>query len=81
MASVCGPVTETAAFAMLVLSLGMLYRQRQLNGSKRDDDGEGVGPDADQSPMDEFAAIAEASKGLAVTVVPLIAQLSKKAQV
>lgn len=65
-------------YGLLVLSLGMLYRQRQLNGSKHEEDGDGAGPDSDQLPMDEFAAIAEASKGLAVTVVPLIAQLSKK---
>jgi hypothetical protein len=64
-------------YGLLVLSLGMLYRQRQLGGvsETRDQDDDGDGSEA---AGDEFATIAEASKGLAVTVVPLIAQLAKK---
>ncbi len=67
-------------YGLLVLSLGMLYRQRQLDGapgSDDQDDDENEG-DSDRA-RDEFATIGEASKGMAVTVVPLIAQLAKKA--
>jgi hypothetical protein len=65
-------------YGLLVLSLGMLYQQRQLNGNRDpSDDADGEGDGSDQ--VDEFAVIGDASKGMAVTVVPLIAQLSKKA--
>jgi hypothetical protein len=60
-------------YGLLVLCLGMLYRQRQ-DGTAADDVDNGETPKQD----DEFASIALASKGLAVTVIPLMAQLTKK---
>jgi hypothetical protein len=60
-------------YGLLVLCLGMLYRQRQ-DGTAEEDVEDGEAPKED----DEFAAIAVASKGLAVTVIPLMAQLTKK---
>lgn len=63
-------------YGLIVLCLGMLYRQRQTQSEPPPDDDESE--DAEPRQPDEFAAIAQASKGLAVTVVPLMAQLSKK---
>lgn len=60
-------------YGLLVLCLGMLYRQRQ-DGTGAEDAGDDETPKQD----DEFAAIAQASKGLAVTVIPLMAQLTRK---
>ncbi len=59
-------------YGLIVLSLGMLYQQRQAPA------GEEAPTDDTQSSPDGFEAIKSASQGMAVTIVPLMAQLSKR---
>ena len=59
-------------YGLLVLALGMLYGQRQHRDGHEDEmtvptDGNG-----------SFLSIAEASKGMAVTIIPLMAQLTRR---
>jgi hypothetical protein len=54
-------------YGMMLLSLGMLYHYRQQRL-------EAENPE-EQSEVQDFAAIAQACKGLAVTLIPVIAQL------
>jgi len=56
-------------YGMMLLSLGMLfhYRQRKADSEAPGEPGEGQ----------EFAAIAQACKGLAVTLIPVIAHLGQ----
>ncbi len=62
-------------YGLLLLAIGMVYRQRQLDESDSAGDGTGTEERGDA----DFEAISAASAGLAVTVVPLIAQMSKRA--
>lgn len=58
-------------YGMMLLALGMLYhhRQQRLGNEDSDEIARGEGED--------FAAIADACKGLAVTLIPVIAQLGQ----
>jgi hypothetical protein len=60
-------------YGLLVLALGMLYEQRQHRAE------EAAEAPADQRDSNgNFASIAEATKGLAVTIIPLMAQLTRR---
>lgn len=62
-------------YGLCLLALGMLYQCRQ---SKREgDDGANQGENGDETEPEVFRKIATASRGLAVTVIPAIAQLGK----
>lgn len=57
-------------YGLCLQALGMLYRQRQRPAEEGSDGG-------DQAEGDGFDQIADASQGLAVTIVPVISQLSR----
>jgi len=58
-------------YGLCLLALGMLYVSRKSDNSQGD-----KSPDVESGP-DIFGEIAEASRGLAVTVIPVISQLGK----
>lgn len=58
-------------YGLCLLALGMLYQQRQ---SEKHPSSQGT---EDEPSSEHFASIAEACRGLAVTVVPVISQLSR----
>ena len=62
-------------YGLCLLTLGMLYQYRQ---SRREGaEGTNQGANGDENEGEVFSRIAEAAKGLAVTVIPAIAQLGK----
>lgn len=61
-------------YGLCLLALGMLYQQRQ---SKRQPTPESEADEPSEYSLERLAAIAEACRGLAVTIVPVIAQLSQ----
>jgi hypothetical protein len=62
-------------YGLCLLTLGMLYQYRQSRheGDDRADQGE----NGDDTEVELFRRIAAASRGLAVTVIPAIAQLGR----
>jgi hypothetical protein len=59
-------------YGLIVLSLGLLYRLRQQTPQAGQDGA------VEESAQDTFEAIRTASEGMAVTIVPLLAQLTKR---
>jgi len=62
-------------YGLCLLALGILYQQRQSgqHGTR-----EAEQEDTSQNTTEHLASIAEACRGLAVTVIPVIAQLGQK---
>jgi hypothetical protein len=62
-------------YGLCLLTLGMLYQHRR---ARRDEhDGTIQGGNGDDTEIEFFRTIATASRGLAVTVIPAIAQLGR----
>jgi len=62
-------------YGLCLLTLGMLYQYRQSRSET--DDASNKGENGDDTEVEVFRRIATASRGLAVTVIPAIAQLGK----
>ena len=62
-------------YGLCLLTLGMLYQYRQSRGER--DDRSNTGENGDDTEIEVFQRIAAASRGLAVTIIPAIAQLGK----
>lgn len=72
-------------YGLCLLSLGMLYQQRRAQGRREQEreerggaNGNGDGDlNGNGEREEDFAAIAEACRGMAVTIIPVIAQLGQ----
>ena len=62
-------------YGLSILALGMLYKQQQED---RPEAGSEAAPEAEAKPSEDLVKIAEASRGLAMTIIPVIAQLSRE---
>jgi hypothetical protein len=62
-------------YGLCLLTLGMLYQYRQSRSEGAEATNQGANEDENEGEV--FSRIAEAAKGLAVTVIPVIAQLGK----
>lgn len=59
-------------YGLYLLSLGMLYRQRQEKKNTTEQVGNG-----DDIDTEDFSTIARACQGLSVTIIPVISQLGQ----